>query len=208
MKPGTFVRPVAPENREAFEDQRAAANARVQHELLRLRAGERPVPPWENQDAYAYDKTIAETHLKYVQAWRPDPKRRVLTHWKKLMIQQRGGIVSISYEADGKLSDASLFAAEKGPFKIRWLHGSKAGQVEDVPPESYLAFRKGPGQTTVAEPVPDDEPLCPPAQPANMPSCFLKAQRLVAKKLKKAPEDITYAEALDFFHKRLAAETF
>lgn len=55
----------------------------------------------------------------------------------------------------------------------------------------------------IAEPVPADEKLCPPARPQNMPSDFTKARTQTGRALGKHFEDVSFEMCVAHFRSKL-----
>src|SRR5205814_5300543 len=122
-----------------------------------------------------------------------DPKRRVAAHWKKLSFEGLG--TNLVFWSDGTPENFEVVEGSEGPLKVRWLrHGLKTGAVENLPILEYIAARAAGFNTPSnpkVEPVPDDEPECPGWRPPEIPSSIKKAREIVAKALKKNPEQLT-----------------
>jgi hypothetical protein len=132
--------------------------------------------------------------------WRADADRRVLTHWAITSVD--GAVLHFK---SGQL-DESRHPPSDETFKVRFIRGVREGEVAVIPLVEYVVLRNNgftdPGRPLI-EPVPEDEPLCPPARAVNMPSSFRKSREITARSLGKHPEEVTFDECVAFFRSKL-----
>jgi len=188
-------------------DLQAEENGRIRMELMRLRSARTKSADDERKEpAFKWDrKRYENSACEFGLHWAPlDPKRRVATQWKKLSSIDQVGFCPVF---DGNEPDNfEVIEGIDGVLKVRFLRGVKIGAVENLSVLDYYSCRcaslGSPGCPN-AEPVPDDEKLCPPLPIANFPRSTLQARDIAAQILKKDdPDELTFDEIFAVFKTR------
>jgi hypothetical protein len=188
MSSTSFVK--SPDREEIVQE-----HARVRMEIMRLRSAKTSTKE-DDLARLKWDRTKYETS-GYMDEVPIDPNRRGAPYWKKLAIDAANPIF-----VGNELEDYEIVEGSEGFLKVRWLHGRKAGAVENLPILQYFHARNealSSRYNPKCEPVPDDEKLVEPTRHPQMPSSMRKAREKAAKVLKKQPEERTFDEIVTCF---------
>lgn len=160
--------------------------------------------PQEKRPPVRVQRDLYEDNIA-VRGWKPDPKREVLEAWPETSFDQ--GHTALVICANGTQLPTNPIPSDK--FRVRWLCGTKLGQVEDIGVIEYLFARDSAEQRPSApdaEPVPKTAKLCGPEIPPNLPSDYNKARSAAARALGKGVETITDEQIHAHYRKLLESK--